>query len=95
MTVEKNGTVGGPTLINQLVAGVTFGAAFATGGYLIAAGNPQAGHDVSSIASILLTGAMGARAAKTGKFLPAGMLAALGTLSAAYHIRKSLEWRAI
>lgn len=76
------------------MAGITFGAAFASGGYLINAGNPQLGHDISSVASILLTGAMGARAAKTKKMMPAGVLAALGTFSAAYHIKKSMEWRA-
>lgn len=78
----------------QLIAGITFGAAFSVGGYLIAGDSPRLGHDVSAAASILLTGAMGARAAATKKMMPAGALAALGTLSAAYHINKSLEWRA-
>lgn len=53
------------------------------------------GHDVSLATSVLLGGAMGARAARTKKFMPAGLLTALATLSTAYHLKKSLEWRGI
>lgn len=56
-------------------------------------GNAQAGHDLGALSSVALAGAMASRAAKTKKVMPAGMLAALGTVSAAYHIKKSLEWR--
>ena len=110
------------TLITQiqLVAGLSFGAAYASAAWLINVsstacvlslsssphriilsfctqtkqqqpeGQPDTGHGVGLAASLVLTGVMGARFARTRKVMPPGVLTALGAVGVAYN---GLKWR--
>eukprot|EP00775_Hariotina_reticulata_P013651 gene13651-biopygen15591 len=69
----------------QLVAGLSFGAAYAAGAYLINAGDPATGHMTALVSSAALTAGMGLRLAKTGKFMPAGVLTAAALLASIYN----------
>jgi len=51
------------------------------------------GHGVGLAASTVLAGGMGLRAARTGLASPAGAIALLSALSAAYHGKKFNDWR--
>ena len=51
------------------------------------------GHALACGTSLLLAGAMGPRAIKSGKFMPAGAAASIGMVSAAYQGKKAWEWR--
>jgi uncharacterized membrane protein (UPF0136 family) len=55
-------------------------------------GAPETGHVVGLATSVLLTGVMGARFAKTKKFMPAGIMAAAGAAGALYNFNKYQEW---
>jgi uncharacterized membrane protein (UPF0136 family) len=68
------------------------GAAFAYSGSVIDGGDPLRGHQIAAATSVVLAGAMASRYLKTQKMMPAGMLAAVGALSSAYHVKKVLEW---
>ena len=48
---------------------------------------------LASGTSSLMGLGMGSRFMKTGKFMPAGIVAALGVVSAAYHAKKAIEWK--
>lgn len=79
--------------VPSLVAGLTFGAGFVGCGALISTSQEFAGHAFACALGSVLAVSMGARAVKSGKFMPAGMVASIGTLSAAYHGPKAAEWR--
>ncbi|WIA09106.1 hypothetical protein OEZ86_011690 [Tetradesmus obliquus] len=76
----------------SLVAGAVFGAAYGASAYLINSGDPATGHMCGLVSSMLLTGAMGLRFAKTGKVMPAGVMAAAGALGSIYNFQKHQEW---
>jgi uncharacterized membrane protein (UPF0136 family) len=61
-------------------------------GLLIKAGQHKEGHGLALASSLLLLGGMAPRAVKTGKFMPAGLVASLGALSAFYQGKKVQEW---
>ncbi|KAI9103721.1 transmembrane proteins 14C-domain-containing protein, partial [Phlyctochytrium arcticum] len=73
----------------SLIAGVAFGALYAVAGYLLQ-NNLEYGAELATGTSVLLVGAMGPRALKTRKPVPAG-LATLGLLGGAYYGRKVYE----
>jgi uncharacterized membrane protein (UPF0136 family) len=72
----------------QAVAGLGLGALFAYAGSLITRGEIPCGYQVASGASVLTGTAMAIRYNKTRKLVPAGVLAPLALVSAAYHAWK-------
>eukprot|EP01103_Thecamoeba_quadrilineata_P006220 TRINITY_DN1594_c0_g1_i3.p1 TRINITY_DN1594_c0_g1~~TRINITY_DN1594_c0_g1_i3.p1 ORF type:complete len:108 (-),score=4.29 TRINITY_DN1594_c0_g1_i3:278-601(-) len=69
----------------SLMAGLTFSALFAGSGYLIAhSATPERGHGIAAGSSLVLAGVMVSRTIRTGKTLPAGAIAGVSILSAAY-----------
>lgn len=78
--------------VPSLLAGLGFGAVFAYTGHMINSGDGKTGHTASVCASLVLTGLMGARFAKSNKLMPAGILTAAGAVSSVYHINKAREW---
>ncbi|KJE93584.1 hypothetical protein CAOG_04349 [Capsaspora owczarzaki ATCC 30864] len=76
----------------SLIAGVSFGAIYAYSGYLIAHGNPVLGHQIAAGASLLLAGTMGTRALRTGKFMPAGLVAGIAVAALAYNLPRAQLW---
>ncbi|KAK3288021.1 hypothetical protein CYMTET_4477 [Cymbomonas tetramitiformis] len=79
--------------VPSLVAGVTCGTLFGISGYLIQQGENQLGHDVGAATSGVFALALGSRMMKTRKMMPGAPGAILGSLSCAYHAKKSMEWR--
>ncbi|KAJ3124234.1 hypothetical protein HK098_001296 [Nowakowskiella sp. JEL0407] len=73
----------------SLIAGVSFGSLFAISGYLISK-NKDYGVELATVTSGVLFVAMGRRAVKTRKPVPA-TLAAAGLLSNAYYAKKWFE----
>jgi uncharacterized membrane protein (UPF0136 family) len=61
-------------------------------GMLISSGQHKEGHSLALASSLLLVGGMAPRAVKTGKFMPAGLVASLGVLSTIYQAKKVAEW---
>ena len=55
-------------------------------------GKNKNGHMLALTTSVLLAGGMGQRASKTGKFMPAGLVATIGALSAMYQANKVSQW---
>jgi uncharacterized membrane protein (UPF0136 family) len=78
--------------VPSLVAGVAFAAAYGYAANTINVGDPAQGHALAAGTSALLAAAMGARLAKTGKFMPAGVLTAVGLAGGAYNFLKYREW---
>ena len=86
------GTLGG-TLGNPIdPIGGTIGSALVAAGVVISKGKDLEGHALALAASSLLLAAMGARFAKTGKFMPAGAAASVGALTALYNGKKVGDW---
>lgn len=76
----------------SLGAGVLCGSLLIGSGVLISGEHQYEGHSLASGTSSLMALGMGSRYMKTGKVIPAGIVAALGAISAAYHIKKALDW---
>mmetsp|Transcript_20091 Transcript_20091/g.24755 ORF Transcript_20091/g.24755 Transcript_20091/m.24755 type:complete len:111 (-) Transcript_20091:85-417(-) len=76
----------------SLGAGVVCGSLLIGSGILISGENQYEGHLLASGTSSLMSLGMGQRFMKTGKVMPAGIVAALGAVSCAYHVKKTLEW---
>lgn len=74
------------------VAGLTFGGLLVGSGVLITQGESYQGHALASGVTGAMTVAMGSRFLKTGKFMPAGMVATIGAAGLAYNVKKTLEW---
>ena len=68
--------------VMSLAGGGTIGGALVAAGVVISKGKDLEGHALALAASSLLLAAMGARFAKTGKFMPAGAAAGVGALTA-------------
>ena len=79
--------------IPSLVAGLAFGGLFALSGMMIRNGQDYHGHVLAAATSSVLVLAMGPRALKSRKFMPAGLVATLGAVSTAYQTNKALEWK--
>lgn len=76
----------------SLVAGLTFGSLLLGSGWMIANDREYHGHMVAMGASGLMSVGMGQRFLSTGKFMPAGLVAAVGVAAAAYNFNKALDW---
>jgi len=77
----------------SLLGGLGSSTAMLGSGVLIDNGYDLEGHGVGLAASTVLAGGMGLRAARTGLASPAGAIALLSALSAAYHGKKFNDWR--
>lgn len=72
--------------IPSLLAGLGFGTLFGVGGYLIQdPATSASGRTIALATSLTLAGVMGSRFARTRKLYPAGVLAAVGAGSSAWH----------
>mmetsp|Transcript_9282 Transcript_9282/g.11113 ORF Transcript_9282/g.11113 Transcript_9282/m.11113 type:complete len:114 (+) Transcript_9282:198-539(+) len=76
----------------SLLAGLTFGGLLIGSGVLISGDSQFEGHALATGTSSVMSLGMGFRFLKTGKFMPAGLVAALGAGAAAYNLNKALEW---
>ena len=77
----------------SLVAGLTFGSLFLGSAYMIAKTDSQyQAHLLASGTGGVMALGMGQRFLKTGKFMPAGLVAVLGAAACAYNVKKSMEW---
>ena len=76
----------------SLGAGGGLGALLIGSGVLITQGQDLEGHGLALGSSGALGAAMAARFAKTRAMMPAGGMAIIGLLSAAYHGKKFREW---
>lgn len=76
----------------SLIAGVGVGAGYAASAYLIQNVDAFKGHALAAGTSALLATAMGMRFAKTGKFMPAGLMTGVGVAALTYHGFKVQEW---
>ena len=77
----------------SLAAGLTAGSLLLGSSYLIAkTDNVYEGHLLATGTSGLMALAMGKRYLASGKFMPAGLVAAVGVVACAYNANKSLEW---
>ena len=56
-------------------------------------GNEYRGYTVGAGAGVAMAAGMGARFMSTRKFMPAGAVALLGTVTTAYNVAKALEWQ--
>eukprot|EP00287_Rhodomonas_sp_CCMP768_P019543 CAMPEP_0202809010 /NCGR_PEP_ID=MMETSP1389-20130828/1428_1 /ASSEMBLY_ACC=CAM_ASM_000865 /TAXON_ID=302021 /ORGANISM="Rhodomonas sp., Strain CCMP768" /LENGTH=191 /DNA_ID=CAMNT_0049479507 /DNA_START=74 /DNA_END=647 /DNA_ORIENTATION=+ len=74
----------------SLIGGCGTGALYIGSGLLIQSGQNRNGHALALGTSLVLAGGMGARAAKTSKFMPAGLVATLGGLCGLYQAKKVL-----
>ncbi|GFH45520.1 hypothetical protein CTEN210_01994 [Chaetoceros tenuissimus] len=77
----------------SLGAGLFCGSMLIGSGVLISGENQFEGHALASTTSGLMAVGMGQRYLKTGKVMPAGIVAALGCVSMAYHVKKAIEWK--
>jgi uncharacterized membrane protein (UPF0136 family) len=78
--------------VPSLVAGLAFGGLLIGSGVLISRGESFRGHALATGATGIMTAAMAQRYLSTGKFMPAGAVAALGAIGLAYNAKKALEW---
>ena len=76
----------------SLIAGFGLSALYAGSGVLINNGSCAKGHLSAIVPSLVLVGAMGSKAVKSGgKPMPTA-LAVVGTLAAAYNFKKYRDW---
>lgn len=79
--------------VPSIAAGGVFGSLLLGSGYMIAkTDNIYEGHALASGTSGIMAIAMAQRYFKTGKFMPAGLIAVLGAAAAAYNFNKAGEW---
>jgi len=77
----------------SLIAGLSIGGLLLGSGYMIAKTDKQyEAHCLAASATGVMALAMGTRFIKTAKFMPAGLVAALGVAGCAYNVNKALEW---
>jgi uncharacterized membrane protein (UPF0136 family) len=77
----------------SLIAGFSLGSLLLGSGYMIAKTDyVYEGHVLASTTSGIMSIAMVQRYLQTMKFMPAGMVATLGTLACAYNVMKAMEW---
>ncbi len=77
----------------SLGGGLLCGSLLIGSGILISGDHQFEGHSVAAGTSGLMSAGMGHRYIKTGKMMPAGIVAAVGAISMAFHAKKALEWK--
>mmetsp|Transcript_10726 Transcript_10726/g.27304 ORF Transcript_10726/g.27304 Transcript_10726/m.27304 type:complete len:109 (+) Transcript_10726:103-429(+) len=78
----------------SLIGGLAGASAMVGSGLLIQSGSDLEGHGLGATTSALLAGGLGYRAMLKKKWLsPMGVVAAVATLSMAYHCKKVNDWR--
>jgi uncharacterized membrane protein (UPF0136 family) len=104
-SAHLNFTVGGLTIVGgligymkkgshiSLIAGLSMGSLLLTSGYMIAKTDYiYEAHVLAGATSGLMSIAMGHRYLQTMKFMPAGLVATIGTAACAYNVMKAIEW---
>lgn len=76
----------------SLIGGLAFGSLLVGSGMMIAGESQCQGHMLATGTSGIMAAGMGYRFFQTGKFMPSGLLAALGAVCCAYNMNKGLEW---
>ena len=77
----------------SLIAGLSMGSLLVTSGYMIAKTDyVYEAHVLAGATSGIMSIAMGHRYLQTMKIMPAGLVAAIGTVACAYNIMKAIEW---
>jgi uncharacterized membrane protein (UPF0136 family) len=76
----------------SLIGGLAFGSLLVGSGMMIAGESQYQGHMLATGTSGIMAAGMGYRFFQTGKFMPSGLLAALGAVCCAYNMNKGLEW---
>jgi uncharacterized membrane protein (UPF0136 family) len=77
----------------SLGAGFVCGTLLIGSGLMISGESQYGGHSLAAGTSALMALGMGQRFFKTGKFMPAGVVATLAAASLGYHVKKALEWK--
>jgi Small integral membrane protein len=77
----------------SLGAGLFCGSLLIGSGILISGEHQFEGHSLATATSALMSMGMGHRYIKTGKVMPAGLVAAAGAVSMAFHAKKALDWK--
>ena len=77
----------------SLGAGLIYGSLLIGSGILISGEHQYRGHSLATVTSGLMSAGMGQRYLKTGKVIPAGIVAAVAAVSMAFHAKKALEWK--
>lgn len=70
-----------------------YGSLLIGSGILISGDHQFEGHSLAAGTSGLMSAGMGQRYLKTGKMMPAGVVAAAGAISMAFHAKKAFEWK--
>ena len=78
--------------VMSLVGGGACGGLLIGAGYIISTGEDFTGHALGLAGSTVLSASMGARFMNTGKFMPAGVAAALGVVVAVYNAKKAADY---
>lgn len=76
----------------SLLGGFGGGLPLLISGYMISSGDDFNGHALGCATGGALTGAMGTRFLKSGKFMPAGLVATVGLMTALYNGKKAIDW---
>ncbi|KAI8476407.1 MAG: transmembrane proteins 14C-domain-containing protein [Monoraphidium minutum] len=76
----------------SLIAGLAFGSLYGASAYLVNSGDAAKGFALGFTTSMVLTGTMGQRYVRGGKFMPAGLLTAAGALASLHNGMKYNEW---
>lgn len=76
----------------SFIGGALTGASYLMAATLINHGEDLRGHMCACTTGAVLAGGMGSRVLKTGKFMPAGLVASLGLVSMIYEGKKTKEW---
>ena len=104
-SAHLNLTLGGLTIVGglvgymkkgshmSLIAGLSMGSLLLTSGFMIAKTDyVYEAHALAGATSGIMSIAMGHRYIQTMKFIPAGLLATIGTAACAYNVMKAIEW---
>jgi uncharacterized membrane protein (UPF0136 family) len=76
----------------SLLGGIGAGLPLIGAGYLISGGSDFEGHALGCASGSALAGGMGMRFLKSGRFMPAGLVASIGLLAAVYNGKKAMDW---
>ena len=79
--------------VPSLIAGIGLSALYVGSGVLINKGQSANGHALAIAPSVLLMGAMGQKALKSGGKPMPTTLAVVGVLATVYNVKKYLHWK--